>query len=111
LDQQQGATVSDQTPVTVIARFAPAAGRAADLQALLAGMIAPTRAETGCRLYDLFLTQGDPAELVLVERYHDSGALEAHRASRHYRAYRAQLPAMLAKPVDVSVLTPVNALV
>ena len=103
--------MSDETPITVIARFTPAAGRAPQLQALLEGMVAATRCEPGCRFYDLFTTEGDSTDFVLLERYEDGSALEAHRASAHHKAYRPRLPDLLAKPIDVSVITPVNVLV
>ncbi|MEU7045273.1 putative quinol monooxygenase [Streptomyces varsoviensis] len=98
----------DQNPVTVIARFTPASGRTPELRALLEGMTAPTRAEPGCRSYDLYTTETEAPGFVLLERYQDSAALAAHRASDHYKAYRAQLPDLLATPVEVSVLTPAN---
>jgi quinol monooxygenase YgiN len=75
-------TVSDEAQVTVIARFTPAAGRSGDLQALLRETITPSRSEPGCRPYELFSTEGNPADRVLVEHYEDSRALEEHRTSR-----------------------------
>ncbi|WP_406631477.1 putative quinol monooxygenase [Amycolatopsis sp. WGS_07] len=96
--------------MTVIARFAPTPERAAQLRALLEGMVAPTRSEPGCLLYNLFTSRGDDPEFVLIERYEDTPALEAHRASAHYKNYRAQLPEMLAKPIEVTVLAPVDVL-
>ncbi|MEU5269706.1 putative quinol monooxygenase [Streptomyces hygroscopicus] len=102
--------MSDQNHVTVIARFTPAADRAPQLQALLEGMIAPTRSEPGCRSYDLYTTQTQAPDYILLERYQDTAALEAHRATAHYKAYRAQLPDLLAQPVEVSVLEPVNVI-
>ena len=74
-------------------------------------MVAATRCEPGCRFYDLFTTEGDSTDFVLLERYEDGSALEAHRASAHHKAYRPRLPDLLAKPIDVSVITPVNVLV
>ncbi|MFD2467804.1 putative quinol monooxygenase [Amycolatopsis silviterrae] len=100
--------MTDENPVTVIARFAPTPERAAQLKALLGGMVEPTRAEPGCRRYDLFTAREGDTEFVLVERYEDTPALEAHRASAHYKNYRAQLPEMLAKPIEVTVLAPVD---
>ncbi|AQW56173.1 putative quinol monooxygenase [Stenotrophomonas sp. NPDC087984] len=102
--------MSDQNHVTVIARFTPASDRAPQLQALLEGMIAPTRSEPGCRSYDLYTTETEASDFVLLERYQDSAALEAHRTTAHYKAYRAQLSDLLAKPVEVSVLRPVNVI-
>ncbi|MBA6439954.1 putative quinol monooxygenase [Streptomyces sp. GMR22] len=100
----------DQNPVTVIARFTPAPDRAPQLQALLEGMIAPTRSEPGCRSYDLYTTGTQAPDFVLLERYQDFAALEAHRTTAHYTAYRAQLSDLLAEPVEVSLLRPVNVI-
>ncbi|WP_158895460.1 putative quinol monooxygenase [Amycolatopsis anabasis] len=98
----------DESPVTVIARFDPMPEHADQLRKLLEGMVAPTRAEAGCHSYDLFAAQTADTRFVLVECYEDSSALEAHRASAHYKNYRAQLPDLLATPLDVTVLTPVD---
>ncbi len=74
-------------PVSVIARFAPLPERRADLRVLLAGMVGPTRSEEGCRRYDLY---------------------EAPPDGEHYLNYRAQLSALLASPITVSVLAPLD---
>jgi quinol monooxygenase YgiN len=102
--------MADESPVTVIARFTPTPESAGRLQGLLEGMVTPTRAEAGCHFYNLFATQGDDAEFVLLECYEDSSALEAHRASAHYENYRAQLPDLLSRPISVTVLAPVDVL-
>ena len=70
-------------PVGVIARFAPLPEKRSDLQALLEGMVAPTRSEPGCRSYNLYEAPAD-GDLVLIERYDDQAALEHHRTTEHY---------------------------
>jgi len=100
--------VADESRVTVIARFTPTPEHVDDLQKLLEGMVTPTRAEEGCLFYNLFAAQRDEEQFVLLECYENSAALEAHRASAHYKNYRAQLPDLLASPIDVTVLTPVD---
>lgn len=100
--------MSDENPLTVIARFTPNPEHADQLRKLLEGMVTPTRAEAGCQSYNLFTAQTEDPRFVLVERYQDSAALEAHRASAHYKSYRAQLPDLLATPIDVTVLSPVD---
>ena len=94
-------------PVGVIARFAPLPEKCSDLRSLLEGMIAPTRSEAGCRSYNLYEAPAD-SDLVLIERYDDQAALEHHRATEHYLNYRAQLGPLLAGPISVSVLAPLN---
>jgi quinol monooxygenase YgiN len=94
-------------PVGVIARFAPLPEKRSDLQALLEGMVAPTRSEAGCRSYNLYEVPAD-GDLVLIERYNDQAALEHHRTTEHYLNYRAQLSPLLARPISVTVLAPLD---
>ena len=94
-------------PVGVIARFTPLPEKRSDLQALLEGMVAPTRSEPGCRGYNLYKAPAD-SDLVLIERYDDQAALEHHRTTEHYLSYRAQLSPLLASPISVSVLAPLD---
>jgi quinol monooxygenase YgiN len=89
--------------VAVIARFTPHPRHRASLRALLDGMTTPCRGEEGCRSYDLYEC-ADGGDFVLFERYRSSLALDEHRASAHYQAYRAQLDGLLARPVEVTVL-------
>lgn len=44
--------------------------------------------ESGCRRFDVHQEQKDPALFLLVEVYRDQAALDAHRASAHYLAFR-----------------------
>ena len=94
-------------PVGVIARFAPLPEKRSDLQSLLEGMVAPTRSEAGCRSYNLYEVPAD-ADLVLIERYDDQAALEHHRTTEHYLNYRAQLRPLVAGPISVTALAPVD---
>ena len=90
---------------TVIARFQPRAGAAADVERILRGMVVPTRAEPGCQRYDLYQA-GSPetAGYCLIERYADDVAIQAHRETAHYKAYRAAIMDLLAQPIDVALL-------
>jgi quinol monooxygenase YgiN len=95
------------SPAIVFASFSPHPDRAGDLRAALDLMIESTRREPGCQVYDLYESD-DGARLHLFERYDDAAALEAHRASDHYQAYRAKLPDLLAAPIEVAVLSEVD---
>ena len=94
---------------TIIARFQPRPGAAADVERILRGMIAPTRAELGCQRYDLFRT-GSPeaARFCLIEQYADEVAIQVHRETAHYKAYRAAITDLLAQPIDVALLEPLD---
>jgi len=94
-------------PVVVIGRFSALPDKVTALQKLLEGMVGPTRAEPGCDRYDLFGTS-DADGFVLVERYQDQQALQDHRSTDHYVNYRAHLDELLASPISVSVVTPID---
>jgi quinol monooxygenase YgiN len=94
-------------PVGVIARFAPLPEKRSDLRALLEGMVGPTRSEPGCHSYNLYEVPAE-GDLVLIERYNDQVALEHHRKTEHYLNYRAQLGPLLASPISVTVLAPLD---
>jgi quinol monooxygenase YgiN len=45
-------------------------------------------AEPGCHRFDVHQERNDPALFFLIEVYDDEAALEAHRQSPHYKAFR-----------------------
>jgi quinol monooxygenase YgiN len=94
-------------PVGVIARFAPLPEKRSELRALLEGMVVPTRSEPGCLSYNLYEVPAE-GDLVLIEGYADQAALEHHRTTEHYLNYRAQLSPLLASPISVTVLAPLD---
>lgn len=73
----------------VIARYRAREGEAARVAEALGNMVAPTRAEPGNLDYQVFRDPEDRSLFVLFERYADSGAFEAHRATPHFAAYLA----------------------
>lgn len=56
-----------------------------EVLALLPSVREQTAAEPGCLGYEVFRSVDDPARLLLVERYRDAAAVEAHRATSHYQ--------------------------
>lgn len=95
-------------PVLVFASFQPYPAEAAALRATLDTMVEHTRQEPGNQVYDLYESGEDRVSYHLFERYTDSDALEAHRASAHYKDYRARLPDLLEHPIEVVVLREVD---
>lgn len=90
--------------IWVLASFDPAPEARDDAARILDGMVAPTRAEPGCRRYDLF--EEEDGSLHLLECYDDRDALEHHRDTEHYKAYRAAITEHLSSPIAVKVLEP-----
>lgn len=47
-----------------------------------------SRAESGCIAFDVYRSTETPGEFMLFELYRDTIALETHRASAHFLAFR-----------------------
>ncbi len=77
------------SPVAVIARFMPRPDARSALRALLDAMITPTRAEDGCRSYDLYERRRRRAGAFrTVPQPHR--ASDEHRGPPHYLNYWAR---------------------
>lgn len=97
-------------PVAVFASFRPRPDAVDDAREVLEGMVGPTRGEPGCQRYDLYRSEDadGAATFHLFEVYAGTDALEAHRGTEHYRAYRAVITDHLAGPIGVAVLDEVD---
>lgn len=93
---------------TVFATFRPHTDKVDEMRATLDQMVEHTREEPGNEVYDLYRSGESEVLFHLFERYRDQQALEAHRASAHYKSYRAKLPDLLASPIEVAVLDVVD---
>jgi quinol monooxygenase YgiN len=89
--------------VHVIARFGAAEGRENQLRALLQGMLAPTRAESGCELYELY--ESDFRGLFyLYERWESQAALDRHMATPHFERLRKTGAGLVEEPFEVNIV-------
>lgn len=92
-------------PKRIIATFSPSPGRELDVLRILRDVEAGTRQEPANEQYDLYASEVDgTVRFHIVEAYTDTAAVEAHRASEHYRRYRARIADLLDAPIDVAVL-------
>jgi len=93
--------------VHVIARAVAREGKAAELKTLLSGLIEPTRAEPGCRFYELFESD-QPGLFYFHELWQSQAQLDDHAASRHFIEIFAKANDLLAGPLEVNLLKPVG---
>ena len=91
----------NETGTRVIATFHARPGKEQELEEVLTALIAPTRAEPGCRMYELWRNRADPAELTFVEEWESDEALAAHAESEHIQAARARYADLIAGEVDL----------
>lgn len=67
------------------------AGREAELRRALETLAAQSRKEPGCLSYLVHRGLETPQRFYLYEQYQDMAAVEAHRATDHYRLYAEEL--------------------
>ncbi len=94
-------------PLTMIAVLIAAPGRRDELRDALAALVPPSRQEPGCRDYRLFQLIDEPDTFQMHERFDDEAALEAHRATPHFRAFEARAPELLGAPLRLIKLSAV----
>jgi|SRR5437899_2645076 len=87
----------------VIARFVARVGKDDELRSLLQGMLEPTRAEPGCKSYDLFESDSR-GRFYLWEVWESQAALDQHAATRHFRHLQQQAPQLVKEPFEVNIL-------
>jgi quinol monooxygenase YgiN len=89
--------------VRVIARSVARKGREDQLRELLRGMLAPTQAEAGCRLYELF-ESGAKGRFYFYEIWESQAALDQHAASPHFNHLQQKIGELVQEPFDVNIL-------
>lgn len=96
--------------VVVVAAMHAAEGRRDDVERVVRDMLIPaTHAEEGCITFALHRDTRDPNCLVLIERWSDAAALQAHMETAHLAAFREQVGPLSAGPPDLYVLDAVAA--
>ena len=89
--------------VRVIARSAAHRGTEDQLRKLLRGMLGPTRAESGCKLYELY--ESDSAgRFYFYEIWESQAALDRHAASPHFKHLEQAIGEFVEVPFEVNIL-------
>lgn len=87
--------------VHVIARFVARPGKEEALKAVLSALIAPSRRELGCYVYDLLENPAAPGDLCFVERWESEKAVDQHAASDHVKQALSQIEGLVDAPPDI----------
>ena len=90
--------------IRVIARFVARKGNEDQLRTLLQGMLTPTRAEAGCRWYELYESDS-PGRFYLYENWESQSALDRHIATPHFRHLEQAAGELLTEPFEVNILS------
>jgi quinol monooxygenase YgiN len=94
--------------VRVIARSVARKGREGQLRELLQGMLAPTRAESGCRLYELYESNAG-GRFYFYEIWKSQAALDKHAASPHFKHLEQTVGELVQEPFEVNILMDIQS--
>ncbi|MCA9774421.1 MAG: antibiotic biosynthesis monooxygenase [Myxococcales bacterium] len=89
-------------PLSFIAKLRAKPGREAEAEALLRGLLAPTREEPGSKSYILHRSRTEPGVFLFYEVWESREALDAHLAMPYIQAAFAKIPELFAGEPDFS---------
>ena len=93
--------------IRVIARSVARKGREKQLRELLRGMLAPTRAESGCKLYEIYESSFE-GRFYFYEIWESQAALDQHAASPHFKHLEQTVEELAREPLEVNILTSIQ---
>ena len=85
----------------VVARVAAKADSVEQVQAILMGVVEPTRRVPGCLSYQLLQNQADQTDFTFIEEWASAATEQSHFATPHISNALRQLPGLLAAEPDV----------
>ncbi len=94
-------------PVRLIVRIVAKEGKTEELKVLLRRLLRPSRAERGCRYYELF--ESNNAGLFFFhELWNSQEELDAHIASKHFTEIYPAASALMKEPMEVNVVSEIE---
>jgi quinol monooxygenase YgiN len=94
--------------VRVIARSVARKGQENQVRELLRGMLIPTRAESGCKLYDIY-ESNTKGRFYFYEIWESQTALDKHAASPHFMHLEQRIGELIRDPFEVNLLEKIQA--
>jgi quinol monooxygenase YgiN len=89
--------------VYVIAKAIARPGKAELLEAALKAMLAPTRAESGCKLYELHKAEKS-GQFYFYEIWQSHESLERHVETPHFQNLQKQLEGLLEGELEINLM-------
>ena len=82
--------------IVIVATLTAQPGSETALEAILSGLVAPSRAEAGCLQYDLHRDPANPAVFAFIETWASREAHQAHLQTAHFRDARGRQEGLVA---------------
>lgn len=89
--------------IIVVAEMQGQAGKIDELRRELRALLAPTRAEERCILYEMHERVDQPGVFLFYEIWESPSALEAHLATPHLQRFFALVPELLEGEPELSI--------
>ena len=90
--------------VSIIAKLTFKADKAEEALLLLQDLLPQVAKEEGTLHYTLNRSASSPNSIVIIERYVDQGAFDAHSRAPYLREFFAKLPPLLDGKPEISIL-------
>ena|ERR1700734_3723793 len=89
--------------ITVVATFQARPGKEVELKKALTGLVAPTRTETGCINYDLYVSPEDAGKFLFHENWTSKAHLNAHLQNTHIQVLLPRLDEMCVGMPEIKI--------
>ena len=99
--------------IVVLVSFYPKNEKNKEVKETILSMVDPTRSEEGNEIYNFYEEKKDDRKNIsfhLFEVYKDSVALDFHKNTTHYKNYRSKIVDLLDRPIEVKVLSSIDAI-
>ena len=87
--------------IRVVATMNVRPGKLDETLSAFDSLVAATRLEEGCIVYELLQNVGDPNDLTFVEEWSSPEALQEHFETDHFKAVAARAEELFAAPPDI----------
>ncbi len=96
--------------IAVIARIPVKEGKMAEAVEAFKELMVHVAKEEGTVLYTMNRAKSTPDTLVIMERYRDKAALDAHSASPHFKAFVAKGASFFGGKPEITVLEEIHSI-
>ena len=91
----------NMTTLRVVAHLRAKPDKVNETRIALTELIGPTRAETGCLVYELMQNNDDPTDFTFVEEWSGNDSLDAHLLTEHIQGVVARAEELFSAPPDI----------
>jgi quinol monooxygenase YgiN len=96
--------------ISVIAKIPIKEGKVEEAVKAFKDLMVQVAKEEGTLSYTLNRNQSNPNVLVVMERYKDKAALEAHSSSTYFKAFFTQSRELIAGKPEISIMEEIHSI-